>query len=156
MFRAVVVVAVALAVVSCAHSPRLSRQSEDVTTLRAEYLNNYPDDEFKQQIINGEVRKGMNIFQVLASWGLPNVRRGVTRGTSESWIYYAVDEHTQKLMSYELVFQKRSLSYWIIDGDVPGLGTLTPRDLIGIPTIGESPGPDPAKASESSTLKKKP
>ncbi|MDH3216032.1 MAG: hypothetical protein OEN01_07030 [Candidatus Krumholzibacteria bacterium] len=149
----ILVVVIAFAA-SCSHSPRLPRGTQEVASLRAEYLQNNPDDPFKGQILNSEVSKGMNVLQVLASWGLPNVRRGYAQGHSESWTYYAVDEHTQKLLSYELVFYKSTLSLWVMDGDAAGLGTLTPRDLIGIPTIGETPIGDPAVAPDK-RLKKK-
>jgi hypothetical protein len=136
----------------------MSRGGEDVADLRSEYLRNNPEGEFNKHIVQSEVTKGMNVFEVLASWGLPHLRRGSQQSAAESWVYYTIDEHTDKVISYELVFIKDSLTRWIVDGNVPGLGTLTPRDLIGIPTVGLSPSGAEAKraSTDSGTLKKKP
>lgn len=141
---------------ACTHSPRLARSEEEVANYRSEYLRNNPNGKFNEQILKGEVTKGMDVFQVLASWGLPHLRRGSKNSDLESWVYYSLDDHTQHVISYELVFQTNTLSRWVVDNNAQGLGTLTPHDLIGIPTKGESPANRDLGSADSGTLKKKP
>lgn len=139
--RSLVFFAVCLLVLvaGCSHSPRMIRHTPDVDVYRAEFLRNNPDGKYNQNIVKGEVSKGMTVLEVIASWGLPHVRRGAKPSDTESWTYYTIDEHTHKVVSYELVFVSDQLNRWVIDENVPGQGTLTPKDLIGIPTVGETP-----------------
>jgi hypothetical protein len=110
-----------------------------VASFRTQYLETHPNDKFEKQILESEVRKGMNFMQVLASWGLPNKRAIVNDSGNETWTYYAMDEHTKVLTSYELVFGKSQLTHWVIDGGAPGLTNLT-----GVPTVSSTPVSDPS------------
>jgi hypothetical protein len=128
---------------------------EDVDRYRSEYLKNNPDGKYNSNILNGEVTKGMDVFAVLASWGLPHLRRGSAQSSTESWVYYSLDEHTQKVLSYELIFVDDTLKRWILDDNAQALGTLTPRDLIGIPTTGDTPDAKDLRSADKGTIKKK-
>jgi hypothetical protein len=120
---AAVVLVLALAV-SCSPLPQSSRTDEQLTSLRAEYLKSHPDGKFNALITEGRVVKGMSDLEVLASWGLPNVRRAAETGTTQYWAYYAKDQQTNKIMSYELVFESKLLRRWDVRYDVGGsLGT---------------------------------
>jgi len=120
---AVVVLALAFAV-SCSPLPQSSRTDEQLTGLRAEYLNSHPDGKFNVLITEGRVVKGMSDLEVLASWGLPNIRRTADTGTAQYWAYYAKDEQTNKIVSYELVFESKLLRRWEVRYDIGGsLGT---------------------------------
>lgn len=113
---------------SCSRLPQSTRSNEHMTSIREEYLRNHPDGQFNALIMEGRVVKGMGIIEVLASWGLPNDRRSSGEGDSEYWAYYAKDEHTQKFVSYELVFENRMLTRWAIHADIPtALGTMSGR-----------------------------
>jgi hypothetical protein len=130
----VLVVAVA---VSCSRLPQSTRSNDEMASIRAEYLQNNPDGKFNDHIKEGRVVKGMNTMEVLASWGIPNVRRGWEQDKTEYWTYYAKDEHTQQLMSYDLVFDDRVLNRWVIGAPGTGLGT-TSSDVSSMGTVEET------------------
>jgi hypothetical protein len=109
---------------SCSQLPQSSRTDEQMTSIRGEYLQNHPEGMYNAYIREGRVVKGMGIVEVLASWGLPNVRRPAPEGEVEFWAYYAKDEQTQRLVSYELVFEGKVLNRWTVHADLPSaLGT---------------------------------
>ena len=114
--------------VSCSRLPRSTRSNDEMASIRAEYLQNNPDGKYNGHITEGRVVKGMNNVEVLASWGVPNVRRGWEHDKTEYWTYYAKDEHTQQLVSYDLVFDDRVLHRWVIGAPGAGLGTAQIED----------------------------
>ncbi|MEJ2722744.1 MAG: hypothetical protein P8181_16640, partial [bacterium] len=68
---------------------------------------------------------------------LPNVRRAWTQKDEEYWTYYARDEVTDQTMSYELVFQDKVLSRWVVGAERgASVGTTLDRGPEG--TIGET------------------
>jgi len=110
--------------VSCSQLPQSSRSDEQITSIRAEYLENHPDGVYNTYIREGRVVKGMGIVEVLASWGLPNVRRPGPEGNVEFWEYYARDEQSNSLVSYELAFVEKALNRWTVHADLAtSLGT---------------------------------
>lgn len=114
MHRAVsLVVAIGIAA-SCTHVPRSPNGSYTIASVRKQYLDDHPDGKFNEQIIRGELVKGMNVIEVLASWGLPERRQWAGNSSEESWVYTARDEHSQDVITYELVFKARVLSRWIV------------------------------------------
>ena len=113
LIRLVIGIVVVLTV-SCTHAPQLDRTSDQVAGFRTHYLEHNPDDPFKKDIMRGKVHKEMNYMQVLASWGLPNVRTGVAADGSETWGYYAVDKHSKEVRRYDLLFSKNRLITWFI------------------------------------------
>ena len=133
----VVAIAAGLFAASCSHAPRLERNSEEVAGFRAHYLEYHPHDPFKKQILKSEVHKDMSYMQVLASWGLPNLRSGNAEEGSEVWAYYAVDEHSKELRNYQLAFYRNRLIIWQITND-PGIGLVHPDDLTGLPVVDSS------------------
>jgi hypothetical protein len=113
------------AIASCSRLPQSTRSGEQMTSIREEYLRNHPDGRFNTLIMEGRVVKGMGIIEVLASWGIPNDRRSNGAGRTEYWAYYAKDEHTQRFVSYELVFESNELTRWVVNTDLPtALGTV--------------------------------
>ena len=112
----------------CSRLPQSIRSNDEMASIRAEYLQNNPDGEYNGHITEGRVVKGMNTLEVLASWGVPNVRRGWEHDKTEYWTYYAKDEHTQQLVSYVLVFDDRVLRRWVIGAPEAGLGTAQIED----------------------------
>ena len=138
----------------CTHAPRLSRTTADIEIYRAEYMRNNPDGKYNEQIMKGEVTKGMDAVEVLASWGLPHLRRGSEHTDQESWVYYTIDDHTKQVISYELVFLSSELSRWFVDNNASGQGTLTPEDLVGMSRSADT-SPD-LGSTDTGTLRKKP
>lgn len=132
----VVLVTIAFAT-SCSHSPRLVRESGQVDAFRSQYLLHHPDDPYKKQIVNSQVRKDMSMMQVLAAWGLPNVRSEVAKNGCETWTYFAVEESTREVVGYQLVFDKNRLCHWVMSNR-PEMGLVNPEDLTGLPTVGTS------------------
>jgi hypothetical protein len=121
------VVLAAIVAVSCSRLPRTDKPPEEMASIRAEYLQNHPDGQYTDHIMEGRVVKGMNTLEVLASWGLPNVRRNWSQDNSEYWTYYAQDEHTEQVVSYDLIFEEKVLARWVVGtergkslGSVPG------------------------------------
>ena len=122
-------VLVATVAVSCSQLPPSDKSPEEMASIRAEYLENNPNGKYTGYIMEGRVVKGMNTLEVLASWGLPNVRRNWTPDNAEYWTYYAQDEHTRKVVSYDLVFEDKVLSRWIVsaaEGNAPGAELVSP------------------------------
>jgi hypothetical protein len=151
-----VVVTVAISA-SCGRLPQSTRTDEHTTSIRADYLRNHPNGPFNVHIAEGRVTRGMNIMEVLASWGAPNLRRTSPEGSTEYWAYYAKDEHTQKMVSYELVFENQVVTRWVIDAAVAStLGTTSigpdaARTIQETLQLGSSPS-----ATGDSPVKKKP
>lgn len=112
--------------VSCSHSPKTLRDSEAIRQIRLDYIRNNPDSPYKDYILKGEVVKGMNFMSVLASWGLPNVRRISEGLVYEHWIYYTQDKAAGVWNIYELIFRDQTLVGWKIDKNIAGQGGLMP------------------------------
>lgn len=104
-------------IASCSSLPQSTHLDEGQADLRAEYLQNHPDGKYNVHISEGRVVKGMGIVEVLASWGLPNTRRSWQNDDAEYWAYYAKDEHTGQIVSYELIFEEQILSRWMINSN---------------------------------------
>jgi hypothetical protein len=113
-------------VASCAHSPRSHKDSEAIKQIRLEYIRSNPDGEYNLHIQNGEVVKGMGFMGVLASWGLPNVRRISESSMYEYWTYYTEDKAAGMWTIYELMFKDQMLVSWIVDKNNAGEGGLRP------------------------------
>jgi len=110
--------------VSCSQLPRSNKTPEEMASIRAEYLQNNPDGKYNDYILEGRVVKGMGTLEVLASWGLPNVRRNWNPDNAEYWTFYARDEHTGQVVSYDLVFENKKLTRWVVSEELgTSLGT---------------------------------
>jgi len=148
-----VVVTLALAA-SCSQLPASHRSDEHTTSIRAEYLQNHPDGKYNAYIAEGRVVKGMSVVEVLASWGLPNARRSVAQENSEFWTYYAKDEQTQQIVSYELVFQTKVLAKWVVHAESQtALGSNQPNPS-ETPTVEETLRLGPGDTGDGSVPKK--
>lgn len=122
---AILLVLIAL-VASCAHSPRSYKDSEAIKQIRLEYINSNPDSEYKEYVLKGEVVKGMGFMGVLASWGLPNVRRISESSLYEYWTYFTEDKDAGMWTMYELMFKDQMLVSWIVDKNIVGQGGIRP------------------------------
>lgn len=125
VFWALMALLCAAFIASCSRLPQSTRTSEHQTSIRDDYIRNHPDGKYNVLIMEGRVVKGMGIIEVLASWGMPNDRRSDGDGRTEYWAYYAKDEHTERLVSYELVFEQNELKRWVVNTNLPtALGTI--------------------------------
>jgi hypothetical protein len=97
---------------SCANTPRSLDESDAVLKLRKDYLRSNPAGKFNGRIEKGEIVRGMNFMEVLASWGVPQCRRSLPEKEIESWIYIGKDEESKDWQQYTLMFEKRVLVQW--------------------------------------------
>jgi hypothetical protein len=145
---------VAALAASCSQLPQSSRTDEQMTSVREEYLANHPDGTHNDYIREGRIVKGMGSIEVLASWGLPNVRRPGPEANVEFWEYYARDEQSKSVVSYELAFIEKVLSRWRVRADLASsLGTTqigpdvnrTVEETLQLGTSGAGGGAAPVK-----------
>lgn len=87
------------------------KDSSYLLALRAEYFASNPDGEFNENIERGEIVRGMDFLEVLASWGHP-AARSKPADTSEEWTYREVDENTKDWIEYTFMFQNTVLGEW--------------------------------------------
>lgn len=113
-------------VTGCAHSPRVMDETSSMLTIRSDYLETNPDGPFNSHIMSGEVVKGMNYVEVLASWGVPHARYRTNVGEDEVeyWHYLARDDVSKDWTQYTFVFEKKSLVEWDMMRHVSKNGSL--------------------------------
>jgi hypothetical protein len=120
-FMLLVVMAIGLNA-SCAHVPTLLSEGPETGRLRTQYLNDHPNGPHNAQIARGEVAKGMDAMEVLASWGVPQKRLARPAKQREAWSYTSLDQYSGDYVVYELVFVDRVLEHWNIDRATAGAG----------------------------------
>lgn len=118
---------------SCAHAPRAPRDSESLHAIRTQYLAEHPDGRYNDQISRGELAKGMNVIEVLASWGLPEDRREEPQLAREVWRYATRDGLDTDVTVYELIFEHRRLNDWVTERHVTGAGGTAVRSATQAP-----------------------
>ncbi len=124
IFRlAVLLTAIAL-LASCAHSPRSFKDTEAIQQMRLDFIASHPNGGYNNHVLKGEVVKGMNFMSVLASWGLPNVRKVQPASIYEYWTYYTEDKASGQMTIYDLIFKDQVLSGWKIDKTISSNGGL--------------------------------
>jgi len=116
----VLTTAVLVTSVSCAYVPHAPNNDATTATMRAQYLSDYPDGPYNEAIRKGELAKGMNVLEVLASWGPPD-RRGWTQ-TRETWSYVSKDRFNADYIMYNLSFEQRVLERWQMMRNTAGVG----------------------------------
>ena len=137
------IVATLLVIVMLGCSGVLTVEQADLTKLesREHFIELNPNSQFCEHIRNGEISRGMNIYEVIASWGLPNVYLVSQKEPNENWIYYVEDPDSRSILIYTLTFRDDSLEAWeidmkrfvdqriVFDADTPI--TLVPGDAAG-------------------------
>ncbi len=86
------------------------RESSYILALRAEYFASNPDGESNEYIERGEIVKGMDMLEVLASWGYPAARK--RSDTTELWTYREVDEDSKDWIEFTFTFRSSVLGDW--------------------------------------------
>lgn len=82
---------------------------------REEYIETHHDGAYNDYIRNGEITKGMNTHEILASWGFPNAYLASKKDSREHWIYYVQNEDSRSYITYTLNFSGEVLAGWGID-----------------------------------------
>lgn len=102
-----------LTIVACSQTPRMSedRETEYIRMLREEFFKTHPDGQFNEHIARGEVVRGMDFLEVLASWGNPSKREKPTVSV-EYWMYRDDDEDSGDWVQYKFIFRKNVLEDW--------------------------------------------
>ena len=138
---------------SCAHIPTNTRRGPADESIRAQYLQDYPNGVYNDHIMRGELATGMNVIEVLASWGLPDEREWDQASNRVSWFYTSRDEHSRDYVAYELVFEDLVLARWILERGIAGAGGVFARDAAGLwgGDADESPSLDAFRNSKSAT-----
>ncbi len=107
---------------SCAHVPTMLNENPETAKLRTEYLRSHPYGAHNAQIERGEVARGMDAMEVLASWGVPQKREARAKANKELWTYTSRDDQSGDAVVYELVFVDRILQRWSIERTTAGAG----------------------------------
>jgi len=112
-------------------------EREDLVDLceREEYVKEHPECRFRDNIICGEIVRGMESDEVMASWGMPNVYLISKSSDNEYWVYYVQDENLQSVLIYTLTFNNHNnLDDWDID-----IKRFTGTSYVLSPTAREMP-----------------
>lgn len=112
ILRALPFLFVALAL-ACSHNPRRDQTTETdyIRMLREEFFQSNPDGVHNEYIARGEVVRGMDFLEVLASWGNP-IKREQPTPDVEYWVYLEEDEESKDWIQYKFVFRKSVLDDW--------------------------------------------
>jgi hypothetical protein len=100
-----------------------------LVNLRSEYLAQYPDSPFREQVSRGEIIKGMDLYGVLAAWGPPQ-HRSRDGDEFQRWLYVDFDDAMNQQVGYALEFEDGLLKSWDIHRSSIGLKT---RDFSQMP-----------------------
>jgi hypothetical protein len=109
-------VTVLLALNGCSGTSQVERESFTSSEAREIYIEGHPECGFQENIRNGEIVRGMNEDEVLASWGMPNVYLTSMVSDEERFIYYVQDRETRSVLVYMLDFDEDNILYdWELD-----------------------------------------
>lgn len=104
-----------LFLVGCSGLSTVERAELTDIESREHFISTNPSSIYCENIRNGEIVRGMNIYEVIASWGLPNVYLVARKEPHENWIYYVQDHDTRSILIYTLTFNDDLLEGWGID-----------------------------------------
>jgi hypothetical protein len=97
---------------ACAVSPPSRTETPSIRQIREEYFRAFPDGRYNDHIVRGEVVKGMSLFEVMASWGIPDARAVKADSNDERWVYVLVDDRSLDWVRYDFVFHANELMEW--------------------------------------------
>ena len=100
-----------------------------IRELRDDYFRTCPEGPHNDRISRGEIVRGMSLFEVLASWGIPDARVVATEGNEERWIYVLLDDLSLDWICYEYEFQGNALMDWTSTRKVSNGLSLDAPDL---------------------------
>jgi hypothetical protein len=103
---------IALALPACAASPPSRPETAVIRQIREEYFRVYPEGRYNDHIVRSEIVKGMSLYEVLASWGIPDERAVSTLRNRERWSYVILDDNAVDWVRYEFVFAGNEMIEW--------------------------------------------
>jgi hypothetical protein len=137
---------------SCATSPPRREDTPAILEIRDDYIRTHPDGAFNVVIARGEVAVGMGYYDMLAAWGIPDVRERDAERDEERWVYVLTSENQADWLRYDFIFAKRMLVEWEWSRGVASGSVPLPDDPRGISarvpaTSGAALGDAPKKGS---------
>ena len=100
----------------CSCTNQVEREDFTSSDAREIFIEGHPESAFQENIRNGEIIRGMNEDEVIASWGMPNVYLTSRVREEERFIYYIQDKETSSVLVYMLDFDSDNILYdWGID-----------------------------------------
>jgi hypothetical protein len=100
----------------CSCTSQIEREDFTSSEAREIYIEGHPESTFQENIRNGEIVRGMNEDEVIASWGMPNVYLTSRVREEERFIYYIQDRDANSVLVYMLDFDADNILYdWDID-----------------------------------------
>lgn len=111
----IAIVGVTVFAMGCSTARMVEREDLVDPQLRADYIESHPDGVFNENIIKGEIKRGMFNEEVIASWGFPNVLLVDNDNLSQYWVYYAKGSDAGSVLIYTLNFDNSNLKDWEIE-----------------------------------------
>jgi hypothetical protein len=100
----------------CSGTSLIERENFTSASAREIYIEGHPESAFQENILNGEIIRGMNEEEVIASWGMPNVYLTSKKMDEERFIYYIQDRDVGSVLVYTLDFDADNILFdWDID-----------------------------------------
>jgi len=100
----------------CSCTSQIEKEEFTSNDAREIYIDGHPESTFQENIRNGEIIRGMNAEEVLASWGMPNVYLTSRTRNEERFIYYVQDDEANSVLVYMLDFDSDNILFdWDID-----------------------------------------
>lgn len=100
----------------CSCTNQIEREDFTSSDTREIFIEGHPESAFQENIRNGEIIRGMNEDEVIASWGMPNVYLSSREKNEERFVYYIQDRGTNSVLVYMLDFDTDNILYnWDID-----------------------------------------
>ncbi len=132
--KSVSLILIILIAAGCSSISNVERADLTDNSTRQEYVNDHPEGLHNKNIVDGEITVGMNVYEVIASWGLPNVYMISSSNDKEFWVYYIAEESINGITVYTLSFEDQMLEGWDIDikrfsGESMGLRQGVPSGL---------------------------
>jgi len=116
-------------------------EREDFTSIEAReiFIDGHPESTFQENIRNGEIIRGMNEDEVIASWGMPSVYLTSSVRDEERFIYYIQDRDASSVLVYMLDFDGDNILYdWDINEK-----RLSSYSLVGYDPLPRYSGSEP-------------
>ena len=100
----------------CSCTSQIEREDFTSSAAREIYIDGHPESTFQENIRQGEIVRGMNGEEVIASWGMPSVYLTSKVKEEERFIYYIQDRGANSVLVYMLDFDADNILYdWDID-----------------------------------------
>ncbi len=100
----------------CSCTSQVEREDFTSSEAREIFIDGHPESAFQENIREGEIVRGMNGDEVIASWGMPSVYLTSRLKDEERFIYYIQDREANSVLVYMLDFDEDNILYdWDID-----------------------------------------